>query len=83
MTQDIQAELRMIREMEAWLKNERRHREDVVGVSPSGPGLRPDGLSQSALSQAKPLVPNADDYPCFAEYAGECVCGRRDHGPKS
>jgi hypothetical protein len=31
----------------------------MTGVPPSGSGLRPDGLSQSALSQAEPLVPNA------------------------
>jgi hypothetical protein len=31
----------------------------MTGVPPSGSGLRPDGLRQSALSQAEPLVPNA------------------------
>jgi hypothetical protein len=31
-----------------------------TGVPPSGSGLRPDGLRQSPLSQAEPLVPNAD-----------------------
>ena len=32
------------------------------GVPPAGSGLRPDGLSQSSLSQAEPLVPNAAPY---------------------
>jgi hypothetical protein len=33
MTQDIQAELRMIREMLSWLRNEERFREEILGAS--------------------------------------------------
>jgi hypothetical protein len=49
----------MIREMLSWLRNEERFREEILGVAPAEPGLRPDGLSRCA-SQAKPLVPNAE-----------------------
>jgi hypothetical protein len=49
----------------------------VSGRSPvPGSGLRPEGLSQSSLSQAEPLVPNAGDvhripYPFVREtYSG-------------
>ena len=58
------------------------------GVPASPSGLRPDGLSQSALSQAEPLVPNAavtlafcgphcdHDFQGWREFdgGGEAVC---------
>jgi hypothetical protein len=37
----------------------RQDRPQDAGVSPSATGPAPSGLSQSALSQAEPLVPNA------------------------
>jgi hypothetical protein len=80
MTQDIQAELRMIREMLSWLRNEERFREEILGVAPAEPGLRPDGLSQSALSQAKPPVPNADCPACAG--SGETVIWLTSFPPK-
>jgi hypothetical protein len=40
---------------------------EKMGVPPSGSGLRPDGLSQSSLSQAEPLVPNAYGEPVSTE----------------
>jgi hypothetical protein len=81
MTQDIQAELRMIREIQSWLRNEERFREEILGVSPSGPGLRPDGLSQSALSQAKPLVPNATTHAlkCWPPFFKAILNGSKRH----
>jgi hypothetical protein len=38
MTQDIQAELRMIREIQSWLRNEERFREEILGASADGLG---------------------------------------------
>jgi hypothetical protein len=54
-----------------------------TGVPPAGSGLRPDGLSQSSLSQAEPLVPNACDVPpegwwCSREAGHEGPCAARE-----
>jgi hypothetical protein len=59
MTQDIQAELRMIREMLSWLRNEERFREEILGVpaAPSGQsGQAPEPASRLGHSET---VPNA------------------------
>jgi hypothetical protein len=58
-TQDIQAELRMIREMLSWLRNEERFREEILGVSPSGPGQSGQAPEPASRLGHSETVPNA------------------------
>jgi hypothetical protein len=82
MKQDIQAELNVFLRIRHFIEPEIRIREEILGVSPSGPGLRPDGLSQSALSQAEPLVPNAERRFATAQEAlANCRPGETAHWP--
>jgi hypothetical protein len=62
MTQDIQAELRMIREMLSWLRNEERFREEILGVpaAPSGQsGQAPEPASRLGHSETVPSAADA------------------------
>jgi hypothetical protein len=86
MTQDLQAELRMIREMLSWLRNEERFREEILGASadadraahePSRPAAsRPSGEHPLRVPAEFPMRV-VIGFPEMVEYAAGYVCARR------
>jgi hypothetical protein len=80
MTQDIQAELRMIREIQSWLRNEERFREEILGVSPSGPGQSGQAPEPASRLGHSETVPNAlrNDLRWLADNAGFLTVRKND-----